>query len=97
MTYSVLRRGNQYGIVDDSNMFIDEWAGKKSEAEAKAKAKALNEVMTNLDDVIKSEGEEETKTAESCVRKPFTTSNQTEDKKIFKGFKLTEKGWQFIA
>lgn len=36
MTYSVLRRGNQYGIVDDPNMFIDEWAGKKSEAEAKA-------------------------------------------------------------
>ncbi len=95
MTYSVLRRGNQYGIVDDSNMFIDEWAGKKSEAEAKAKA--LNEVMTNLDDVVKSEGEEETKTAESCARTPFTTSNQTEDKKIFKGSKLTEKGWQLIA
>lgn len=95
MTYSVLRRGNQYGIVDDSNMFIDEWAGKKSEAEAKAKA--LNEAMTNLDDVVKSEGEEETKTAESCARTPFTTSNQTADKKIFKSFKLTEKGWQFIA
>lgn len=96
MAYSVLRRGNQYGIVDDSNMFIDEWAGKKSEAEAKAKA--LNEAMTNLDDdVVKSEREEETKTAESCARTPFTTSNQTEDKKIFKGFKLTEKGWQFIA
>lgn len=93
MAYSVLRRGNQYGIVDDSNMFIDEWAGKKSEAEAKAKA--LNEAMTNLDDVVKSEGEEETKTAESCARTPFAT--QTEDKKIFKGFKLTEKGWQFIA
>lgn len=91
MTYSVLRRGNQYGIVDDSNMFIDEWAGKKSEAEAKVKA--LNEAMTNLDDVV--EGEEETKTAESCARTPFATS--TENEKIFKGFKLTEKGWQFIA
>ncbi len=94
MAYSVLRRGNQYGIVDDSNMFIDEWAGKKSEAEAKVKA--LNEAMTNLDD-SEGEGEEETKTAESCARTPFTTSNQTENKKIFKGFKLTEKGWQFIA
>lgn len=39
------------------------WAGKKSDAEAKAKA--LNEAMTNLDD---SEGEDETKTAESCAR-----------------------------
>ena len=94
MAYSVLRRGNQYGIVDDSNMFIDEWAGKKSEAEAKVKA--LNEAMTNLDD-SEGEGEEETKTAESCARTPFTTSNQTEDKKIFKGSKLTEKGWQLIA
>lgn len=92
MTYSVLRRGNQYGIVDDSGDFINDWAGKKSEAEAKVKA--LNEAMTNLDDVVKSEGEEEIKTAESCARMPFAST--TEDKKIFKGFKLTEKGWQQI-
>lgn len=57
MTYSVLRRGNQYDIVDDSNMFIDEWAGKKSEAEVKDHN--LNSASSTMDDVVNAGNGEE--------------------------------------
>lgn len=66
MTYSVSRRGNQYGIVDDSNMFIDDWAGKKAEADAKAHD--LNNASSSDDDVVNVDGVDEAKESEPSAR-----------------------------